>query len=157
MTDRFALTGATIVTNDTDGTVLPDHTILVDQTGTIDRVGPEVDCPVPDSYRTIDARGRFITPGLINAHAHLFSDGKPMPPILLNESLEGLVARIGHSRLGNLIFKCRATTNARILGLAEKTGALEPGLAADLVAFDANPLEDFVRWRSRGWSRSTAR
>lgn len=111
MTHRFALTGATIVTGDADGTVLPDQTILVDGTGTIERVAATVDCPVPDGYRIINASGRFVTPGLINAHAHLFSDGKPLPSILLNESVEGLVATVGHSPLGNLIFKRRTKTN----------------------------------------------
>jgi len=111
MTHRFALTGATIVTGDAAGTVRPDQTILVDAAGMIESVAPAADRPVPDGYRIIDAGGRFVTPGLINAHAHLFSDGQPLPAILLNEAVEGLVARVGHSPLGNLIFKRRTRTN----------------------------------------------
>ena len=111
MTHRFALTGTSIVTGDAEGTVLSEHTILVDGAGKIEKVAPTADCSVPDGYRIIDASSRFVTPGLINAHAHLFSEGKPLPPILLNESVEGLVAKVGHSPLGNLIFKRRARSN----------------------------------------------
>lgn len=111
MAEQFAITNATVVTGDVDGTVLPDHTILVGRTGAIERVAPSAECAVPSGYRTIDHTGRFVVPGLINAHAHLFSDGKPLPPILLNESVEHIVAAFGHSFLGQLLFKQRTKAN----------------------------------------------
>lgn len=111
MPQPFALSDVTVVTGDAVGTLLTDHTVLVDATGRIERVAPSADCQVPSGYRSLDQTGRFVVPGLINAHAHLFSDGKPLPPILLNESVEHAVAKVGHSRLGQLLFKRRTKTN----------------------------------------------
>jgi imidazolonepropionase-like amidohydrolase len=66
---------------------------------------------VPAGYRRIDVAGEYVLPGLINAHAHLFSDGKPLPSILTNESLEGVVSFAFHSPLGAMIAKRRAKNN----------------------------------------------
>jgi imidazolonepropionase-like amidohydrolase len=107
MVEQFALTHVTVVTGDASGTLHPDQTILVGEDGRIERVAPSDDCPVPAGYRSLDQTGRYVIPGLINAHAHLFADGRPMPPILLNESVEAIVAKVGHSRLGQMIFKRR--------------------------------------------------
>ena len=111
MTEPFALTDATIVTGDIDGTTLPDHTVVVGRTGEVERVGPTGDTPVPGGYRRRDATGRFIVPGLINAHAHLFSNGLPLPPFLVKESTAAIVAAFGRSRLGQMLFKRRAKAN----------------------------------------------
>lgn len=111
MTQPFALTNITVVTGDAAGTLLADHTVLVDATGRIERVAPSAECQPPPGYRRFDQAGRFVVPGLINAHAHLFSDGKPLPPILLNESVEDIVAKVGHSRLGQMLFKRRTKKN----------------------------------------------
>lgn len=111
MTERFALTDATIVTGDADGTVRPSMSIVVDGDGVIERVGATAETPVPAGYRTIEATGRFVVPGLINAHAHLFADGRPIPPILLDESAQGVVSAIGHSPVGKWLFKRRTKAN----------------------------------------------
>lgn len=111
MTEPFALTNATIVTGDTEGTVLSEHTVLVDANGRIEQVGPSVEVSVPEGRRTIDVTGRHVVPGLINAHGHLFSDGQPIPAFLLRESTAGVVAAFGRSFLGQLIFKKRTKSN----------------------------------------------
>lgn len=111
MTDPFALTSATIVTGDAAGTVLPEMTIIVGDTGKIEQVGSSAETPVPAGCRSIDTSGRFVLPGLINAHAHLFSEGKPLPPILLNESTQDLVSIFSHSPVGRWLFKRRTKAN----------------------------------------------
>lgn len=35
------------------------------------------DAPVPEGYEPIDLAGRYLLPGLVNLHAHLFGSGKP--------------------------------------------------------------------------------
>jgi imidazolonepropionase-like amidohydrolase len=109
--EPFALAHVTIVTGDENGTVLPGRTIVVGADGKIEQVGPAADTPAPPGYRVRDMTGRFVVPGLINAHAHLFSDGRPVPPILVKESTAGIVAKVGRSPLGRQLFKKRAKAN----------------------------------------------
>jgi imidazolonepropionase-like amidohydrolase len=64
-----ALVGGTIWTADGKGTVhAPGVVVLRD--GKIAAVG-DARTPVPAGVRTIDVSGRWITPGLIDAHSHL--------------------------------------------------------------------------------------
>ena len=111
MSTPFALVNGTVVTGDGAGTVRPGLTILVDRSGRIESIGDAATTSVPGNYRPYDASGAFIAPGLINAHAHLFADGKPLPPILLNERAEGLVAAFMHSPAGDWMLKRRTRTN----------------------------------------------
>ncbi|GAA4283112.1 amidohydrolase [Brevibacterium daeguense] len=66
----------------TGGTVLPiasgarraepilDGTVLVED-GRITAVGPAAEVPLPDDIRIVDAAGSFVSPGLVESHAHL--------------------------------------------------------------------------------------
>lgn len=112
-TSPFALTNASVVTGDLDATVRPGMTVLVDAAGTIEQVAPAAEVPVPGGYRRIDVAGEYVLPGLINAHAHLFADGKPLPAILTNESLENMVSFAFHSPIGKVVAKRRAKGNVR--------------------------------------------
>jgi len=107
----FALTNGTIITGDPDGTVLPGMTLLVCAAGIIERVAPSAEVPVPAGYRRTDLAGEYLLPGLINAHAHLFADGRPLPPTLTNESLEGVASLAFHSPPGKIVAKRRAKGN----------------------------------------------
>ena len=113
MPEPFALTGSTVVVGDAEGTVLPDMTIVVGGDGDIEQVGATAETPVPRGYRAVDTVGRFVVPGLINAHAHLFSDGRPLPAILLKESVQGLVSVFSRSPAGRYLFTRRTRTNVR--------------------------------------------
>jgi imidazolonepropionase-like amidohydrolase len=108
----FALTDVTLVTGDAEGTVTPGRTVVVGTDGTIEQVGSAADTLVPPDYRRIDLTGHFVLPGLINAHAHLFSDGRPVPPILLKESTAAIVTKLARNPLGRRLFKRRAKANA---------------------------------------------
>ena len=51
-----------------------------------------------------------------------------------------ILQRVGFSNIE--ILRCATINNAKILRLADKTGSLETGKYADMVALDKNPLED---------------
>ena len=65
----IALRGATVLTV-TRG-VIPNGTVLL-RDGRIAAVGRDVD--VPAGAEVIDVSGRFVTPGLIDAHSHIATD-----------------------------------------------------------------------------------
>ena len=64
--ERVAITGATLLTG--TGEEIADGTLLIAD-GRIAAVGRGL--AVPDGYARIDGRGRWVTPGIIDAHSHL--------------------------------------------------------------------------------------
>lgn len=70
---RVAIVGGTVV----DGlrrAPLADAVVLVDG-DRITAVGPRAEVAVPPDTEVIDASGRYVVPGLIDAHVHLFQSG----------------------------------------------------------------------------------
>ncbi|WP_019671156.1 amidohydrolase family protein [Eudoraea adriatica] len=65
------LKGATIF--DGNGNSIPNGIIVI-KDGKIEAVGDE-STPIPGNSATIDLSGKFITPGLIDAHVHFFQTG----------------------------------------------------------------------------------
>lgn len=73
-----AFVGGTVIEG--TGTSIPAATVVV--TGDrITCVGSAAECPVPAGATRVDATGRFITPGLVDAHVHFsqtgWVDGRP--------------------------------------------------------------------------------
>ena len=74
-----ALVGATLI----DGTGRPPvrDAVVVLRNGMIDCAGPRRACPVPAGVDTVNLRGLWITPGLVDAHVHHsqtgWADGRP--------------------------------------------------------------------------------
>jgi imidazolonepropionase-like amidohydrolase len=65
----IAITGATLI----DGTGRPplvDATVVI-AGDTFSRVGPTAETPAPEGADVIDARGRFVIPGLTDMHVHV--------------------------------------------------------------------------------------
>ena len=78
----LAITGARIVTMaGEDGGIIENGTILIDG-DTIAAVGPAADVTVPAGTPTIDATGRTVIPGLIDAHAHGAVDSDEVVPLV---------------------------------------------------------------------------
>lgn len=63
---------------------------------------------------------------------------RAIPTALCHKELE-LMVRYGATPMQALIYGTSAA--ADLLGLAEKTGTLEPGKRADIIAVSGNPLE----------------
>ncbi|HEX7089664.1 MAG TPA: amidohydrolase family protein [Longimicrobiales bacterium] len=75
----IAFTGATLV-DGTGAAPVPDAVVVI-RNGRIACAGPRSACPIEDDVETIDARGKWIIPGLVDAHVHYsqtgFADGRP--------------------------------------------------------------------------------
>lgn len=67
--DNLALIGATVVTA-TGEAPIADAVILISG-GKIQQVGAKRDVAIPDAFRQIDVRGKWITPGIIDSNIHL--------------------------------------------------------------------------------------
>jgi imidazolonepropionase-like amidohydrolase len=87
----LAITGGKVLTI-TQGT-LEGGTVLIDG-GKIVAVG--MDIPVPEGAEIIDARGKWVTPGLIDAHSHLAVFGEPGIPATAdgNERTDPVTAQV---------------------------------------------------------------
>lgn len=70
---RMALVGGTVI-DGVRSAPLPDAVVLVDG-DRITAVGSRADVPVPPDTLVVDAAGRYLVPGLIDAHVHLFQSG----------------------------------------------------------------------------------
>jgi len=74
-----ALVGATLY-DGAGGAPVRDAAILV-AGGRIERVGPRAEVELPDGVDVVDLTGRFVTPGLVDAHVHFsqtgWADGRP--------------------------------------------------------------------------------
>ena len=69
----LAVTGATVI--DGSGRApIPDAVVLI-QAGRITAVGPARDVVVPAAAVRIDARGKYLIPGLMDANLHLYLNG----------------------------------------------------------------------------------
>lgn len=74
-----AIVGATLV-DGTGAPPIPDAVIVL-RDGRIECAGPRARCPVPVGVDTLDARGAWVLPGLVDAHVHYsqtgWADGRP--------------------------------------------------------------------------------
>jgi imidazolonepropionase-like amidohydrolase len=72
----IAIVGATIVHPERDAgqAVLQDGTLVISG-NRIQALGPSASTPVPKNATVIDGRGKWVIPGLIDAHVHFFQSG----------------------------------------------------------------------------------
>ena len=74
-----AITGATLI-DGRGGPPIANANVIV-RGGKIDCAGTAAQCPLPEGVEVTDARGMWITPGLIDAHVHFgqtgWADGRP--------------------------------------------------------------------------------
>jgi imidazolonepropionase-like amidohydrolase len=69
----FAIVGATLL-DGTGGPPRPDSVIVVEG-DRIKAVGSRAEVALPKGLRLVDGRGRWVMPGLVDAHVHFFQSG----------------------------------------------------------------------------------
>jgi imidazolonepropionase-like amidohydrolase len=69
----LALTGGVLI--DGRGGVPVEDSVVIIRDGVIECAGASGDCGIPEEAETIDTSGRWITPGLVDAHVHYGQTG----------------------------------------------------------------------------------
>src|SRR5438309_5229218 len=75
-TSIIAIVGATVIHPDRDlpSAIAPDSTVIV-AGGRIESIGPAGSTAVPAGATRIDGKGKWVVPGLVDAHVHFFQSG----------------------------------------------------------------------------------
>ncbi|MCI1663732.1 MAG: hypothetical protein LKI23_02025 [Bifidobacterium crudilactis] len=105
MNASFAIGNVNIVNECAGDGLLRGYNVVVDGKGTITAVGPRDTTTIPEGCHRVDGRGKYLLPGLINAHVHLFSDGKPLPELLTGATFQHAVSSVLHSPIGTCAVK----------------------------------------------------
>ncbi|HMJ05716.1 MAG TPA: amidohydrolase family protein [Chthoniobacterales bacterium] len=71
--EKIALVGGTVI-NPRDGKIIPNAELLIDG-NRIESIGPRSDGTPTAGSRIVDCSGKFILPGYIDTHVHLFQSG----------------------------------------------------------------------------------
>lgn len=113
--EPFAIEHASVATGDVDGRLLRDMTIVVGSDGRIEQVSPSNKAFIPEAYHRIDATGKVVAPGLINAHTHLFAEGKMLSAKSLSPRQEKAVLAVLHGPLGKAYLAAKVKANVKTL------------------------------------------
>lgn len=101
MEKRKAFVGATIINGNKNVPLIENGTILVGADGNIEAVGKDIQ--LDGSVETVNVAGKYIMPGLINAHVHLFSNGAAATKSGAGGSLINLAYAVLRSFVGKWI------------------------------------------------------
>ncbi|KJD39029.1 amidohydrolase [Paenibacillus polymyxa] len=108
----YALKNCNVIYGDAKKDVEKMMTILIHEDGLIQEIGKAFNLAIPSHYQTIDLSGKYVMPGLINAHVHLFADGKPFTLSVSEGLLNFAFHHILDTRLGRSVLKKRVKKNA---------------------------------------------
>lgn len=78
---RLAIVGATVI-DGTGRSPLEDATVMIEGDRIVE-AGLAATTPVPMGTTTIDGRGKFVTPGLVDMHVHVYTPEKWHPEFFL--------------------------------------------------------------------------
>jgi len=117
---NLAFTHLNLFNGKLDSDLQEDITILVEVKpngkgvdGTITHVGPSDEADIPPGYREINLSGKYVIPGLINAHCHLFGEGRPRALLSAPESVLMFFVKLMNSRLASGYVKSLMRKNAQ--------------------------------------------
>ncbi|NUU60425.1 metal-dependent hydrolase family protein [Paenibacillus agri] len=108
----YAFKSCNVIYGDAGRSIDRNMTILIHEKGLIEKIGKASDVVIPEDYETIDLAGEYVMPGLINAHVHLFADGKPFTLSVNERLLKFAFHHILDTKLGRNVLKKRMKRNA---------------------------------------------
>ncbi|MFK0523801.1 amidohydrolase family protein [Paenibacillus illinoisensis] len=108
----YALKNCHLIHGDLNRNLEKNMTILVNEQGLIQGIGKSSELVIPSHYGVIDLSGKYVMPGLINAHVHLFTDGKPFSLSVSEGMLQFAYDRILNTKFGKNVLKKRMKRNA---------------------------------------------
>lgn len=108
----YALKNCHLIHGDLNRDLEKNMTVLVNEQGLIQGIGKSSELVIPSHYEVIDLSGKYVMPGLINAHVHLFADGKPFSLSVSEGMLQFAYDRILNTKFGKNILKKRMKRNA---------------------------------------------
>ncbi|MCM3206228.1 amidohydrolase family protein [Paenibacillus illinoisensis] len=108
----YALKNCNLIHGDHTRNLEKNMTILVNEQGMIQGIGKSSELAIPSHYEVIDLSGKYVMPGLINAHVHLFADGKPFSLSVSKGMLQFAYDRILNTKFGKNVLKKRMKRNA---------------------------------------------
>lgn len=126
---KYAFTHVNVLDGTADMALQNDMTVLV-SAGKIEKITKSTD--YDSSYKTIDMSGKYLVPGLINLHAHLFGTGQPSK-ILGGGGLQKKVVAFVHTPLGNKVMDMLVASAAKT---AVKSGTTTVRAVGDFVYSD---------------------
>ncbi len=81
----IAITNVNVIPMDRER-VLQDQTVVI-RGGRIHKIGPAARTKAPKGAKLLDGRGKYLMPGLVDMHTHLFTDDDEFPEALADEEL----------------------------------------------------------------------
>nr|WP_154896162.1 amidohydrolase family protein [Paenibacillus xylanexedens] len=108
----YALKNCYLIHGDLNRDLEKNMTVLVNEQGLIQGIGKSSELAIPSHYEVIDLSGKYVMPGLINAHVHLFADGKPFSLSVSEGMLQFAYDRILNTKFGKNVLKKRMKRNA---------------------------------------------
>lgn len=128
----LAIIDVTIIPADTDEVLA--HRTLTIADGAIVRIEPASEARIANGVPQIDGRGKFLVPGLVDAHAHITTEGA----IRTDSDLKSVAARLGgkdnYNKLVLTTFLRAGVTTVVNLGGSEAGDAELLRLRDDIVA-----------------------
>lgn len=126
---KYAFTHVNVLDGTANMALMADTTVLVSN-GKIEKIAK--DAKFDSSYTVIDMTGKYLVPGLINLHAHLFGTGQPSK-ILGGGGLQKKVVAFVHTPLGHKIVDLLVASAAKT---AVKSGTTTVRAVGDFVYSD---------------------
>ncbi|ETE91916.1 TPA: amidohydrolase family protein [Bacillus thuringiensis] len=113
MKKKTALMNCTVINGDLNRKIEKNMVILINKEGVIEKIKNIEGMIVPSDYEQIDIKHQYVMPGLINAHAHLFSDGIPTG-LTFSEDVLNFGIKLLDTRFGKKFIYNRMKKNALV-------------------------------------------